>query len=1789
MSGGLQFLAWVRDGIAADLPGQSTVDAPLPARGTVPVGVTVNDSPAARLDTGVYGPGDVTGIDSGQIIRVFPAPGTTNAETTSLAHVEFERPDLPWLFTPGGATPEGRLRPWLTLIVVPADTAQIGAATEQSLAGLTCPVDELPDPADSWAWAHAQVALNGPEESVAQVLAESADRALSRIVSARRLRPHRQYLAALVPAFEAGRKAGLGLDLGDDETANLAPAWSAQGAGSVTLPIYHHWTFATGDGGDFESLVRRLTARTMPDSVGMRPMSLVGAGAGLPELVAGAPGSILGLEGALRAPTALPTPWPDSVRAPWHAGMRALLAGGAARLTPPMYGGVHAGVAAMPSATGDPRWLRELNVDPRSRAAAAFGTEVIQRHQEALAASAWEQAAAVRDANELLRRAQLAREVSAVLYRRTLLPPQADPGMVLQLTAPTASGVTAGPRTARTIASDLSVQPTVLAATSGAFRRLTRPRGPLARRLMPDAAAPDANIAHRAAPAGGPDLLSAAAAARIGAVPKLTDPPGMVGIDSVIQAKTSTFQVLGNVVTTAQDWWEPAAYAPAPDLGGVPTTVATGPSDVVSGGQIFVGTADGRLFELRREGAIWRWRDHGKPPGPAGQQQGASVRDTPAVIAGQSRVFVTTKDGRVVQRYWTGDRWAWRDHGKPIGATGTRVDVTSAPVACGAAIFAVTSERVLTQLTWTASSSTWTPQGAPDGHSLIGNPGAPIGGTSLFIRLSSGGLGRLTKAATSWQWTVHPAPVFHVSDLPLQRAIDDNGGDGPPVPNPAITMRTSTDPGAAMGGTTVVTGLKRFAGSAGGSTVGMLVQSGGAWTWSRVLDTESIADAPGAAMLDDKCFAAGPGGHLIEIYRNVSGAWQLIDHAAPPGDSVTGQPGGAVADSVVHVRGTSGALTALEWNGQAWSWATRGVPEDHGGDGGWNAAPPLPRDPDGSWNRNDGTWAAPIGFMSSLVVAHVDNPAGANRVYHRVGSNLGLDGSAQGEWTAQIADPQPVLGDNTAGIGIALADISGNGTLDMLVLTVTADAASSIASYVIGWDLGADGTPARWSPPTTLPDTLGPHVQAVDVTLAPVAGGKRPDGTPVYDVVVAYVTGDGPGESDAHTIFYRIGWSLDDSGAVANGWSDSKDVPGRRPGTVHGIGVAIGDLDDDTLPDIVLVVMEELAPRAGGAAVDQASYQVGHRINRRGNITGGWDPARSMGGQPIWPRHSGLGIALADVSGSRRPDLIVFRIEDRDEENRACYRIGFDLAGGGVRSWSDDIDVPGWFGWANQGGAIALGDLDPALRSARQALAANYAAAAAALQQRIDTAERLARHESSRTVALDPLADRVRIALDPEHTVTARTLPKVTVGTTALPATAPGGTGTPGAGDPLRELTAQVSFPVPAYELLREISQDLILPGIEAAVPDTVTLLRANPGFIEAFLVGLNHEMSRELLWRDFPGDRRTTYFRSFWDARAATGGAAAATDIPAITSWRDDVQLGDNVTDVGAGGEGHLVLLIRGELLRRYPDATITARRAVFGADGVSHDLSPAGADGVIETLPIFAGSLAPDLLFFGFPLSVREARGSATDPGWFFVLREHATAPRFGVDEPPDDAGGFGRAPTTSWRDLDWTAFATDAAALDALRFVPVRSAPFWSQTPVTLENVTWGHNGGHMASALLQLPVQMAIHASDMIPPLEDGWHVSAVSKRTGGDVMHRITAVAGIHADGTPWRLDIDQAIAAVERGEHFYVQLPGEGTTRIVVSHTNAGRRYLRTVADDELPNNLLALPEPADDGSRGAS
>ncbi|MFT4958726.1 MAG: hypothetical protein ACI9EZ_002060, partial [Halobacteriales archaeon] len=277
------------------ISGSGTADLTLSVEGEGPEGTTTE---AVEMELDVYGPGEVTALDTDQIVRMEPEPATTEFPPNYFPLVEFDSPQLPWLFSPERADGQGRNRPWLCLVVVPRGATTIEPPGTGALSVLETPVEELPDPAETWAWAHAQLVGEAEYESE---FSSSSTKTVSRLVCPRNLDPETQYRACIVPTFEPGRRAGLGLDPSPGDDTNTEFAWGE--TESVKLPVYHHWEFTSAPKGDFESLARELEPRTFEGDVGFRTIDVSNPGPQRlkPESGAGSDVGTVGIGGALKA------------------------------------------------------------------------------------------------------------------------------------------------------------------------------------------------------------------------------------------------------------------------------------------------------------------------------------------------------------------------------------------------------------------------------------------------------------------------------------------------------------------------------------------------------------------------------------------------------------------------------------------------------------------------------------------------------------------------------------------------------------------------------------------------------------------------------------------------------------------------------------------------------------------------------------------------------------------------------------------------------------------------------------------------------------------------------------------------------------------------------------------------------------------------------------------------------------------------------------------------------------------------------------------------------------------------------------------------------------------------------------------------------------------------------------------------------------------------------------------------------------------------------------------------
>jgi hypothetical protein len=281
-------------------------------------------------------------------------------------------------------------------------------------------------------------------------------------------------------------------------------------------------------------------------------------------------------------------------------------------------------------------------------------------------------------------------------------------------------------------------------------------------------------------------------------------------------------------------------------------------------------------------------------------------------------------------------------------------------------------------------------------------------------------------------------------------------------------------------------------------------------------------------------------------------------------------------------------------------------------------------------------------------------------------------------------------------------------------------------------------------------------------------------------------------------------------------------------------------------------------------------------------------------------------------------------------------------------------------------------------------------------------------------------------------------------------------------GEPISRVRVGPRLDVPLFDLFREQGVDWLLPGIADLPDDRIVLAAPDGAVIESFLVGANHEMSRELLWRRYPASRGASVFTRFWDRRSGT---TTVRDAPDLTTWAG--ALGSHLDPSARIG----VVVARGQLFRRNPDLKIYAHQAVAGANGpVPAPAADEAAWAGVTEQPILRALIPPDMLLFGFSRDAATLRGEPPlVPGWFLVLAEPPAGTRYGLAQT-STSGTLG-----SWADLAWGDVTVTGDHLDAA------AAP--GRAPAA--GPAWSARSDVLARILQRPPFRLFLHASRLIP--------------------------------------------------------------------------------------------------------
>lgn len=450
----LTFLPWVQSELAqaammSTTSGRPelTLSAQLRTTDTTHKPVTTRSDdvgPAARAQ--IYGPGDVLGVTLRAILGTTPAPAATGFSTLQLAAIDFQDEDLPWRYSTRKKV-DGTPAPWFFLLVLTQQEYLRQSQNGQPLPSIqvvSTGLQAYPSPAieQQAQWAHVQIntplgaapaagattALPPTTTEINTFLTTTlpAHPALahSRVVSPRRLLADTAYHAFLLPATEAGRRAGLGLPFAatDAATASFPAQSTAPDTLPDTFPIYFEWEFSTGTEEDFESLAGQLhrTNETTTALVPTLGLTLSNRAVALPM-----PALLVDAKG--QNPDATPVP-ADVAHYLWKQLAPAFTPGLPTAVRPlvrlPLYGRAYmvSTTLAEPTTPPDsttspiaPSWKHTVNLDPRYRALAAAGAQIVRDNEEEYVRRAWDQVQDILLANDKLRGAQYGLRTTAGL------------------------------------------------------------------------------------------------------------------------------------------------------------------------------------------------------------------------------------------------------------------------------------------------------------------------------------------------------------------------------------------------------------------------------------------------------------------------------------------------------------------------------------------------------------------------------------------------------------------------------------------------------------------------------------------------------------------------------------------------------------------------------------------------------------------------------------------------------------------------------------------------------------------------------------------------------------------------------------------------------------------------------------------------------------------------------------------------------------------------------------------------------------------------------------------------------------------------------------------------------------------------------------------------------------------------------------------------------------------------------------------------------------------------------
>lgn len=263
--------------------------------------------------------------------------------------------------------------------------------------------------------------------------------------------------------------------------------------------------------------------------------------------------------------------------------------------------------------------------------------------------------------------------------------------------------------------------------------------------------------------------------------------------------------------------------------------------------------------------------------------------------------------------------------------------------------------------------------------------------------------------------------------------------------------------------------------------------------------------------------------------------------------------------------------------------------------------------------------------IDDVIAMAYDAPSGSNHFRYRIGYDVDATGTPN-SWSG--IKQGPTVGHLGQGAGIAVANLDGDSRPDIIFMAYDNPTGGNSFRYVVGHDMNSSGE-ASWGRMYTVAG-VGAEGDGAGVAVGNLDADPRPDA-----IFMAY---DDP--AGANTFRYRVAYNLDRTGkATSIGGMVKVDGVGHA---ADGAGIALGNLDDDPRPDVVLMAYDD------PAGANTFRVKIGYNLSPQG-LTNDWSTRIIVAGRGA--EGDGAGIALRDLDHDGEDEFVFMAYDDPAQAN----------------------------------------------------------------------------------------------------------------------------------------------------------------------------------------------------------------------------------------------------------------------------------------------------------------------------------------------------------------------------------------------------------------------------------------------------------------------------------------------------------------------------------------------------------